>query len=90
VTLTCEEEHLGKWCTPKRERAIDTKIVFDLKCHSWYKNTLMAAEIREMNGCWGVWIQLGRDFINFCKPLSMKVDEKKIILNYFLEIILFI
>jgi hypothetical protein len=50
----------------------------------------MAAEIREMNGCWGVWIQLGRDFINFCKPLSMKVDEKKIILNYFLEIILFI
>jgi hypothetical protein len=33
---------------------IDTKIASDLKCHSWYRDTLMAAEIREMNGCWGL------------------------------------
>jgi hypothetical protein len=36
----------------EKERKIDTKIASDLKCHSWYRNTLMAAEIREMNGCW--------------------------------------
>jgi hypothetical protein len=52
VTLTHEEEHLGRWSTPKREREIDIKIASDLKCHSWYRNTLMAAEIRKMNGCW--------------------------------------
>jgi hypothetical protein len=54
VTLTCEEEHLGRWNKPKRGREIDTKIASDLKCHSWYKNTWMAIDIREMNGCWGL------------------------------------
>jgi hypothetical protein len=52
VTLTREDKHLGRWSTPKREREIDTKIVSNLKCHSWYRNTLMAIEGREMNGSW--------------------------------------
>jgi hypothetical protein len=54
VTLTREEEHLSRWSTLKGEMEIDTKIDSDLKCHSWYRDTLMAAEIREMNGCWGL------------------------------------
>jgi hypothetical protein len=31
---------------------IDTRIVYNLKCHSWYRNILMAVEEREVNGCW--------------------------------------
>jgi hypothetical protein len=52
VTLIREEEHLGRWSTPKGEREIDTNKASDLKCHSWYRNTMTATERREMNGCW--------------------------------------
>jgi hypothetical protein len=38
--------------TKEKEREIDTKITSDLKCHSWYRNTLTATERREMNGYW--------------------------------------
>jgi hypothetical protein len=34
----------------REERKI--KIASYLNGHSWYKNTLMAVEIRETNGCW--------------------------------------
>jgi hypothetical protein len=44
-------EKSGKWSKPKREREIDTKIASDLKFHSWYRNSWMAIERREMNGC---------------------------------------
>jgi hypothetical protein len=54
VTLTREVEHLGRFCKRKKAREIDTKIASDLKCQSWYKNTWMAIEIREMNGCCGL------------------------------------
>jgi hypothetical protein len=30
----------------------DTKIDSDLKCQSWYRNTLIAIKRGEMNGCW--------------------------------------
>jgi hypothetical protein len=43
---------LGRWSRLKRKREIDTRIVVDLKGHSGYRNTLMAKERREMNGCW--------------------------------------
>jgi hypothetical protein len=36
----------------REERNIHTKIASYLNYNSWYRNTLMAAEIREMNGCW--------------------------------------
>jgi hypothetical protein len=54
VAFTSEEEHLGRWSTQRREREIDTKIASNLKWHSWYRNTLMAAEISEMNDNWGL------------------------------------
>jgi hypothetical protein len=47
-------------------REIDTRIAADLKGHSGYRNTLMATDRKEMDV--GIWIQLRRDFINFCKP----------------------
>jgi hypothetical protein len=36
----------------EREREIDTKIASDLKCHSFYRNSLMTTERREINGYW--------------------------------------
>jgi hypothetical protein len=38
--------------TKEKEREIDIKIASDLKCHSWYRNTWIAIERREMTGCW--------------------------------------
>jgi hypothetical protein len=49
------EFHFGGWSRlsrPKKERDIDTKIVSYLNGHSWYINTLMAIEKREMNDSW--------------------------------------
>jgi hypothetical protein len=37
----------------------------------------------------GVWIQVGRDFTNFCKPFGMKVERRKVFFNNFLEEIFF-
>jgi hypothetical protein len=36
----------------------------------------------------GIWIQLGRDFVNFCKPFLNEGQEKKILLNKFLGMII--
>jgi hypothetical protein len=49
----------------------------------------MAIERREMKDV-GIWIQLGRDFINFCKPFFYEGGGKKILLNNFLETIHFV
>jgi hypothetical protein len=37
--------------TEEREREIDTRIAADLDGRSSYRNTLMAIERREVNGC---------------------------------------
>jgi hypothetical protein len=37
VTFTHEEEHLGRWSTPRREREIDTKIASDIEIPSWWQ-----------------------------------------------------
>jgi hypothetical protein len=29
----------------------------------------------------GIWIQLGRDFINFCKQFLLKAERRKIFFN---------
>jgi hypothetical protein len=48
-------------------RTTKTKIASYLNGYSWYRNTLMATE--KKGNEWGaeIWIQLGSDFINFCK-----------------------
>jgi hypothetical protein len=90
VTLIREEEHLGRWSKLKREREIDTKIASDLKCHYWYRNTLVAVEIRKWMGV-GIWILIREGFYKLLKiHFEWKITKTKISWKKLLETILFV